>query len=182
MWLWVLETNDRATKFYEKHGYETIGNAAFQMETNPYDNCNARKTMNHTVTDRIEINATTGKVWEILTQSQYIRQWDELPDEFSENQLRLGSIIKWPGFSKLTVTTFDIGSELRLSLELPRVAMKPSEYDISYRYLLTASGDRTILDIAIGDFAPIPNPQSYVDASLEFVQNSKAIIQQLAEN
>lgn len=37
-WLWVLETNSRAVNFYGKHGYEVIGNAAFQMEKNSYMN------------------------------------------------------------------------------------------------------------------------------------------------
>jgi ribosomal protein S18 acetylase RimI-like enzyme len=38
MWLWVLETNARAISFYERQGYNTIGNASFQMEVNKYEN------------------------------------------------------------------------------------------------------------------------------------------------
>jgi len=38
MWLWVLASNDRAVSFYERQQYEWIGNAAFQMEVNSYDN------------------------------------------------------------------------------------------------------------------------------------------------
>lgn len=38
IWLWVLESNERAIHFYEKHGYQDIGNASFQMETNRYEN------------------------------------------------------------------------------------------------------------------------------------------------
>ncbi len=38
MWLWVLETNERAISFYRKHHFETIGNASFQMEVNKYEN------------------------------------------------------------------------------------------------------------------------------------------------
>ena len=38
IWLWVLETNQRAIQFYQKHHYKTIGNASFQMETNSYEN------------------------------------------------------------------------------------------------------------------------------------------------
>ncbi|OYU79228.1 MAG: hypothetical protein CFE23_14975 [Flavobacterium sp. BFFFF1] len=38
MWLWVLETNDRAISFYKKHHYKPIGRAAFQMEVNKYEN------------------------------------------------------------------------------------------------------------------------------------------------
>lgn len=38
MWLWVLESNDRAIAFYEKQAYQHIGNASFQMEVNKYEN------------------------------------------------------------------------------------------------------------------------------------------------
>lgn len=38
IWLWVLESNNRAINFYEKHNYNCIGNASFQMETNKYEN------------------------------------------------------------------------------------------------------------------------------------------------
>ena len=38
MWLWVLESNDRAVSFYERQQYKWIGNASFQMEVNSYDN------------------------------------------------------------------------------------------------------------------------------------------------
>lgn len=38
IWLWVLESNTRAVAFYEKHDYQCIGNASFQMEKNLYDN------------------------------------------------------------------------------------------------------------------------------------------------
>jgi ribosomal protein S18 acetylase RimI-like enzyme len=38
MWLWVLESNVRAIRFYEKQRYEIIGHAPFQMEVNSYHN------------------------------------------------------------------------------------------------------------------------------------------------
>jgi ribosomal protein S18 acetylase RimI-like enzyme len=38
MWLWVLATNERAIKFYERQQYQWLGNASFQMETNAYEN------------------------------------------------------------------------------------------------------------------------------------------------
>lgn len=38
IWLWVLESNSRAVNFYEKHQFQYIGNATFQMEKNLYDN------------------------------------------------------------------------------------------------------------------------------------------------
>lgn len=38
MWLWVLASNNRAIVFYDRQGYQHIGDASFQMETNKYEN------------------------------------------------------------------------------------------------------------------------------------------------
>jgi GNAT superfamily N-acetyltransferase len=38
MWLWVLESNERAIAFYDRQGYQHIGNASFRMEVNKYEN------------------------------------------------------------------------------------------------------------------------------------------------
>jgi ribosomal protein S18 acetylase RimI-like enzyme len=38
MWLWVLDSNERAISFYKKQQYREIGNASFQMEVNRYEN------------------------------------------------------------------------------------------------------------------------------------------------
>jgi diamine N-acetyltransferase len=38
MWVWVLESNNRAVSFYERQQFRHIGNASFQMEVNSYDN------------------------------------------------------------------------------------------------------------------------------------------------
>ena len=45
MWLWVLATNERAIRFYEKQQYKWIGNASFQMEANSYENKVMRKKL-----------------------------------------------------------------------------------------------------------------------------------------
>lgn len=38
IWLWVLESNERAVNFYSKQGYRDIGTAYFQMSKNRYQN------------------------------------------------------------------------------------------------------------------------------------------------
>ncbi len=38
LWLWVLDSNERAIEFYKKNGFQTIGKALFKMEVNTYDN------------------------------------------------------------------------------------------------------------------------------------------------
>jgi len=38
IWLWVLDSNERAIQFYRQQGYEDLGFADFQMEVNIYRN------------------------------------------------------------------------------------------------------------------------------------------------
>lgn len=45
VWLWVLESNHRAVDFYNKQGYDNIGTADFQMETNNYKNIVMKKKL-----------------------------------------------------------------------------------------------------------------------------------------
>jgi ribosomal protein S18 acetylase RimI-like enzyme len=38
LWLWVLETNERAISFYRRSDFTVIGDASFKMEANTYNN------------------------------------------------------------------------------------------------------------------------------------------------
>lgn len=57
---------------------------------------NKTKTMNKQgiVTDQVEIKASVGKVWEVLTQTKYYKQWDELPEDFTANELNKEDVLK----------------------------------------------------------------------------------------
>lgn len=136
---------------------------------------------NFTITDHIQITAPKEKVWEVLTNPEFMKQWDELPENYSGGNLQINSIIEWEGYSKLTVTEFKANELLKLNMHLPKVSLDPSQYDVSYIYRLTESNGITTLHFEIGDFSPLPNPQNYMDATLEFVQNSKEKIKTLAE-
>jgi uncharacterized protein YndB with AHSA1/START domain len=133
------------------------------------------------IIDQVEINAPAEKVWEVLTKTEYYKQWDELPEDFTAESLEPGSVIEWEGYSIMTVTKFEINAELKFSLSLPKEALKPGEYDVSYRYTLTNSGNKTILSFEIGDFSPLSDPQKYYDATIEFVETAKMKIKNLAE-
>ena len=133
------------------------------------------------VKDQIEINASKEKAWEILINPEFIRQWDELPENYSGGQLKLSSVIEWEGYSRLVVTEFVKANKLKLSMFLPRVTLDASRYDVSYQYSLSGEGDSTILSFEIGDFSTLPNAQDYYDASLTFVQTAKGKIKSLAE-
>ncbi|HEY5825371.1 MAG TPA: SRPBCC domain-containing protein [Cyclobacteriaceae bacterium] len=134
------------------------------------------------VKDQIEINASREEVWEVLTNPDFIKQWDELPENYSGEPLKLNSVIEWEGYSRLIVTEFVPASKLKLSMFLPRVALDASKYDVSYQYSLSGEDSSAVLAFEIGDFSTLPNAQDYYDASLTFVQTAKEKIKELAEN
>lgn len=59
--------------------------------------------------------------------------------------------------------------------------MDPSEYDVSYVFYLSEQDDKTQLNLVIGDFSPLPDAQSYYDATIEFANTAKSKIKSLAE-
>ncbi|MBX2916896.1 MAG: SRPBCC domain-containing protein [Cyclobacteriaceae bacterium] len=134
------------------------------------------------VRDQIEINASKEKVWEVLTNPVFIKQWDDIPESYAGGNLKIGSVIEWEGHSKLTVTQFDKSNSLTLKMYLPKVNLAPTEYDVKYHYTLTAVNGLTILNFEIGDFSQLPKAKDYYDATLEWVQTAKLKIRELAEN
>ncbi|HEV7782191.1 MAG TPA: hypothetical protein VGO58_13045, partial [Chitinophagaceae bacterium] len=86
-----------------------------------------------------------------MTNPDYLKQWDELPDNYREGHLKLNSVIEWEGYSKLTVTAFDKPDHFQMKMYLPKVDLDPTKYDVSYSYSLTGDNDKTVLNIEIGD-------------------------------
>lgn len=134
------------------------------------------------VTDQIEIKAPKEIVWDVLTETKFYKQWDDLPENFSDDRLKLGSVIDWGEYSKITVRTFKPAEHLDLKLYLPKVELSENEYDVSYSFTLTSKNDHTLLTIKIGDFSPLPNANDYYKASIEFAETAKQKIKELSEN
>lgn len=130
----------------------------------------------------IGIQAAPDKIWQVLTHTRFIRQWDEVPETFTQEVISKGTVIEWEGFSKMTVTEFVVGRKLKFSLFLPKVSLPEEAYDVSYIYELAAEDNRTILNITIGDFSPLPGAENYYQASLDFAETSGEKIRGLAEN
>jgi len=133
------------------------------------------------VTDQIKITAPAEKVWEVLTNPFYMRQWEEMPENFGDAHLQSGSIIEWEGFSRLTVTDFEPCKRLVLDVYLPKVELEPTAYDVSYLFELNEENGGTQLNLTIGDFAPLPNAQGYYDMSVTFAANVTQKVKSLAE-
>ena len=135
----------------------------------------------YTVKDRIEINAPMANVWKVLTQTKYYKQWDDLPENFVDETLELGKKIVWEGYSILTVTGYEPHQLFALSMYLPKIALKPEEYNIAYIFTLKETGNGAVLEIEIGDFSNITGGKDYYDASIDFAKEAKLKIKALAE-
>ena len=134
---------------------------------------------------RVAIRAPIARVWATLTSLRCIGQWDDLPDEYAGDFLAHGSEMVWKridgGHTKLTVTVFEPGKRLRLSLHASHWPLPPAAYDVRYTYDLAESEGRTLLHVEIGDFAALPHGREFYDASREFADRAARKIRELAE-
>ncbi|MEW5593799.1 SRPBCC domain-containing protein [Peribacillus frigoritolerans] len=138
------------------------------------------------VRDEILIEANSQKVWEVLTKPQYVAEWDELPENYPNEDMTEGSMVIWDlpngGQSITKIIRAVVQKELKIALHVSNWEVKPIEGDVAYNYQLKEKGDSTLLRIEIGDFSLIKDGKMYYDASVEFASNSKQIIKKLSEN
>ena len=139
-------------------------------------------TQELTVSKKITIEAPVAKVWEVLIAPKYIRQWDDLPNDFEDYYLEYGKVIDWSGMTRLTVTGYEPNELLIFSLYVSKWEQSPSHYDIGYRYRLTEEGDGTLLELEIGDFSVLPDGKDYYASSEEFAEMALEKIKNLSEN
>src|SRR5690554_2748763 len=111
---------------------------------------------NYTVTDKVLISAPKSKVWEVLTHTQYIKQWDDVPKTFTEDKIYMGAALHWEGHAKMTVTVFKEEEQLTQNLFLPKVDLPAEKYNVNYTYRLSENNGQTELEFEIGDFTPLP--------------------------
>jgi uncharacterized protein YndB with AHSA1/START domain len=137
------------------------------------------------VKDEILIEATPAKVWEILTKPKYVAQWDELPENYPEEDMTVGSKVVWElpngGQSITTIIQADERKRLKIALFGSNWEIKPNEGDVAYLFHLEEKEGITVLKIEIGDFSLIKDGKMYYDASIEFASNAKKVIKDLAE-
>lgn len=137
------------------------------------------------VKDEILIEASPDYVWEVLTKPKYVAEWDELPDNYPSENMKLGSKVVWDhpkgGQTITTIIKAEEKKELIIALYSSSWEVKPNLGDVVYHYLLEDLGKRTLLKLEIGDFSLLKNGQDYYDASVEFAANAKNVIKELAE-
>ncbi|MEH6942004.1 SRPBCC domain-containing protein [Bacillus sp. JJ722] len=138
------------------------------------------------VKDEVLIEATPSSVWEVLIKPKYVAQWDELPENYPNEDMSKGSKVVWEHPNgEQTITTIinaEEMKELKIALYQSNWEVKPNEGDVAYLYQLEDRNGSTLLKIEIGDFSLIKNGQMYYDASVDFASKSKQVIKELAEN
>lgn len=133
------------------------------------------------VKNNIRIDAPVTRVWEVLTKPEYIRQWDELPEDFGDYEIHPATIIEWPGYSRLRVVEFELNKKLRYSLYVP-AWNDESITQVGYTYSLSVDDNGyTWLGIEIGDFAILSEGTKYHDSSMDFGKTASQKIKELAE-
>lgn len=143
--------------------------------------------MNQTliVKDKIEIQASPEKVWDVLIKPKYVSQWDELPEDYPQEDMTLGSEVIWElpngGKSITKIIKAVENEELVIALNVTNWTVKPQVGEVAYHYKIINNGNHSVLEIEIGDFSLLENGQMYYDASVEFASMSKEKIKELAE-
>jgi uncharacterized protein YndB with AHSA1/START domain len=138
------------------------------------------------VRNNLLIQAPPSRVWEVLVTPRYIKQWDDLPEDFNqEAPLQLGTEMVWvhPNGSRTTLTVISLKPEKELSLSLSNSnwTVKPRPEEVAYTYTLSEQEGGTGLTLTIGDFSKIAHGEPYYEASLDFAKEGGKKIKALAE-
>lgn len=129
----------------------------------------------------IEIAAPPQRVWDVLTLCRYIRQWDDVPAEYTAERVAQGVALTWPGHATLTYTDVVAPTRLYASLHVHKWP-QPPDGPVGYEYVVTPTGTGSRLILRVGDFALVPDGAQFQEASAEFVLAAGAAIQRLAES
>lgn len=139
--------------------------------------------MNHNliVKNHIQIDATPEKVWDVLTNPRYIRQWDKLPEDFGDEAVNAATEIDFAGYSRMKVSAFEPGRVIRYSLHISDYNLQAvSDATYSYEINVDENG-KTWLKIEIGDFAVLLENGKLYEESTIFGKTASQKIKELAE-
>ncbi|MBO1510189.1 SRPBCC family protein [Metabacillus bambusae] len=145
------------------------------------------------VDESIEINASSAKVWEALTNPTYADQW---ASEFSSggpqfsivSEWNFGSPVLWKGQDETVivegnVTALELHKVLRFTVFDVRSSERPpvTEED-GITFNLSEQDGKTSLHILQGDFSVMKDGEKYRDLSAEIWGKVLPKIKNMAEN
>lgn len=133
------------------------------------------------VKNYIQIDATPEKVWDVLTNPRYLRQWDKLPEDFGDEAVNAATEIDFVGYSRMKVSTFEPGRVVRYALHISDYTLQAVP-DATYSYEINVDENgKTWLRIEIGDFAVLVENGKLYEESVIFGKTASQKIKELAE-
>jgi uncharacterized protein YndB with AHSA1/START domain len=130
----------------------------------------------------ILIDALPARVWEVLITPKFIKQWFDLPVHFGDKILHHGTVIEWPGYSRLSVVGCEPNKQLKFLLYDPTWPEPPAHYSIAHVYTLAEENSQTLLTLVIGDFAQLADGNKYFEDADSFANDATLKIKELAES
>lgn len=137
----------------------------------------AKQVAQHT----IEIAAAPSRVWDVLTLTQHIRQWDDVPSDYTAERIVQGAEFTWAGHATVKYTVVEPPARLYGALRTHSWTSPPAG-PVGYEFVVTPTSSGSQLTIRVGDFAHIPDGAPFLEASEEFVVAAGAAIKRLAES
>jgi uncharacterized protein YndB with AHSA1/START domain len=128
----------------------------------------------------IDITASPERVWDVLTLTRFIREWDDVPAEYTADRIERGAAFTWTGHATVTYTVVEAPLRLYGSLRA-HAWVHPPAGPVGYEFVVTPTPTGCRLAITVGDFAHVPDGAPFLEASEEFVVNAAAAIKRLAE-
>lgn len=139
--------------------------------------------MNHDliIKNYLQIDATPEKVWDVLTNPKYIRQWDKLPEDFGDEAVNAATEIDFEGYSRMKVTAFEPGKVIRYALHISDYTLQAVP-DATYFYGINVDENgKTWITIEIGDFSVVLEDGKLYEESVIFGKTASQKIKELAE-
>ena len=141
------------------------------------------------VDQSIKIKAPTEKVWDVLTNPEFTRQWAKYFGDFHgklESDWKLGSPVLWTENDGTVVVEGEVsavypGKMLRFTVfdtQMPRPMT--SETD-GITYTLVGNNGDTLLSVRQGDFGKMESGKSYYDATVDTWNKVLPKVKELAE-
>ena len=140
------------------------------------------------VNQSIEIEASSSKVWDVLTKAELTERWVKNfgIDGKIVSDWQLGSLVQWQGndgfvYVEGNVTALDPGKMVRFTVFDTRSERPPISEEDGITYRLSDIDGHMLLTIRQGDFGKMPDGEKYYLATVEIWAKVLPQLKALAE-
>ena len=136
----------------------------------------------------IEINASSAKVWDVITKKEFTDQWTNefMADMTVESDWKIGSAVVWKDISgkvvvEGNVTRIKPAKFLRFTTFDVETGRIPAGEEDGITFELAGHEGKTKLHVSHGDFAVMKEGQKYYDMTMDAWNKIVPKIKKLAE-